>query len=308
MGDAEYKKRKRAEVDEDALLLRPRKSQVVERKDTNPSAPLNITKPSTRTDGRSRQEKSERRSKRRQETRTNVSTEAEENGELKIGALANSDRHLVTEGRRAQRDSQNRQRSGQPPRSVSSDNPAPIQSVTIHSSTKQQRFILFVGNLPYTATTPQIQSHFAKLAPKAVRHSTNKSTGRSKGFAFLEFDGYDKMKTCLKLYHHSIFDPQELNDPSVESAVRMNNSGRKINVELTAGGGGGRSEKRKEKIKEKNHKLDEQRERRKTKEKEEKQKDSKGRAGNPATSANAMISGQKDEMGDIHPSRRNRVG
>lgn len=29
---------------------------------------------------------------------------------------------------------------------------------------------------------------------------------KSKGYAFLEFDGYDHMKTCLKLFHHSNFD------------------------------------------------------------------------------------------------------
>ena len=36
----------------------------------------------------------------------------------------------------------------------------------------------------------------------------------------MDFDNYDRMKTCLKLYHHSSF------DDGVSSA-------RKINVELT---------------------------------------------------------------------------
>lgn len=43
---------------------------------------------------------------------------------------------------------------------------------------------------------------------------------KSKGYAFLEFDGYDHMKTCLKLFHHSMFD-DGVSPP------------RKISVELT---------------------------------------------------------------------------
>lgn len=62
--------------------------------------------------------------------------------------------------------------------------------------------------------------HFAKVQPTSIRHSTHKETGKSKGFAFLEFSGYDRMKTCLKLYHHSSF------EDGVSPA-------RKINVELT---------------------------------------------------------------------------
>lgn len=76
------------------------------------------------------------------------------------------------------------------------------------------------GNLPYSATHSSIVQHFAKVQPVSIRHRTNKSTGKSKGFAFLEFSRYDRMKTCLKLYHHSMFDNGET-------------PGRRLNVELT---------------------------------------------------------------------------
>lgn len=79
---------------------------------------------------------------------------------------------------------------------------------------------LFTGNLPYTATTESISEHFQKAQPRSVRHRTEKDSGKSKGFAFLEFDGYDRMKTCLKLYHHSSFDDKQ-------------SPPRKINLELT---------------------------------------------------------------------------
>ncbi|KFY23800.1 hypothetical protein V491_02410 [Pseudogymnoascus sp. VKM F-3775] len=88
------------------------------------------------------------------------------------------------------------------------------------------RFIVFVGNLPFTATVESITAHFAAVHPVSVRNLTQKDDPtKSKGCAFVEFEGYDHMKTCLKTYHHS-----EFNDGKSEA--------RKINVELTAGGGG----------------------------------------------------------------------
>ncbi|KAI9706548.1 MAG: hypothetical protein M1836_003555 [Candelina mexicana] len=141
------------------------------------------------------------------------------------------------------------------------------------------KFIVFIGNLPFTATTESVTKHFAKLKPVSVRHRTHKETGRSKGFAFLEFDGYDRMKTCLKLYHHSDF-----ND-GISPA-------RQINVELTAGGGGSKSEERRSKLKTKNEKLNEQRKRMVLEEKNTKREKAKKAAG---------------DGDDVHPSRRGRV-
>jgi len=85
---------------------------------------------------------------------------------------------------------------------------------------KGERFIVFVGNLPFSATKDTITAHFKKVEPADVRLMTHKDSGKSKGFAFLEFEKYDRMRTCLKLYHHSVFDDGT-------------KKGRKINVELT---------------------------------------------------------------------------
>ncbi|KAI9716084.1 MAG: hypothetical protein M1812_005511 [Candelaria pacifica] len=141
------------------------------------------------------------------------------------------------------------------------------------------KFIVFIGNLPFTATTESVAKHFAKLKPVSVRHRTHKDTGKSKGFAFLEFDGYDRMKTCLKLYHHSDFDDGI-------SPIR------KVNVELTAGGGGSKSEDRRSKLKAKNEKLNEQRKRRILEEEKVKRENANKAAG---------------KGDDVHPSRRGRV-
>ena len=77
------------------------------------------------------------------------------------------------------------------------------------------------GNLPYTATHDAVAKHFSKIAPSKIRLATEKKDAQKcRGFGFIDFMAYDRMKTCLKLYHHSIFDDGV-------------SPGRRINVELT---------------------------------------------------------------------------
>ncbi|KZF24268.1 hypothetical protein L228DRAFT_259508 [Xylona heveae TC161] len=177
-----------------------------------------------------------------------------------------------------------------------------------HQGGKAVRFIVFIGNLPYSATTESVTKHFAKIQPTSVRHLTDKETGKSKGFAFLEFEAYDRMKTCLKLYHHSNF------DDGISPA-------RKINVELTAGGGGGKSRDRKWKLRTKNEKLNEQRKRQQQEQaKQEAQKAKKGRhqqshqqrhqqqrprpgRGGDGGGAGGGAGIGAEDQGGIHPSR-----
>ncbi|KAK9460996.1 uncharacterized protein V1516DRAFT_674709 [Lipomyces oligophaga] len=104
------------------------------------------------------------------------------------------------------------------------------------------RFILFVGNLPYSTTRETLSEHLAASKPDLIRLPSNKETGKLKGYAFAEFTGQDasrRMNVCLRL-HHTEFE------------------NRKINVELTAGGGGS-SAARVEKLKQKNEKLEKER-------------------------------------------------
>lgn len=97
-----------------------------------------------------------------------------------------------------------------------------------------------------------------------VRLLTNKSTGqddpgKSKGFAFLEFTSPNALQHALKLHHSTL-------------------SGRKINVELSAGGGGN-SAVRKAKIEKARVKLDAERSAKvkKVKAKKEESKEEKAR-------------------------------
>jgi hypothetical protein len=71
------------------------------------------------------------------------------------------------------------------------------------------------------------------LTPKA--QPTTKSIPKSKGFAFLEFTNRNALQHALKLHHSEL-------------------EGRKINIELTAGGGG-KSESRLNKLKKRNKEL-----------------------------------------------------
>jgi nucleolar protein 6 len=123
---------------------------------------------------------------------------------------------------------------------------------------RDHRFIVFIGNLPFSATKESVQAHFKSIMPFSIRLPMKEDAPtKCKGWGFLEFEQFDKLKTALKLYHHSMF-----NDGISPE--------RKINVELTVGGGGN-SEKRKYKIKEKNKKLSDERTRNRMSE-EEKQK------------------------------------
>ncbi|SPO20409.1 related to NOP6 - protein with possible role in rRNA processing [Ustilago trichophora] len=134
------------------------------------------------------------------------------------------------------------------------------------TTAKGSKFILFVGNMAFTTTSDNISKHFGqacgevpsvrlltrKADPNALANlpaSKRKSIAKgkaqdptkpqSKGCAFVEFKSSEALRKALK-FHHTMLE------------------GRKINVELTAGGGG-KSENRQEKIKAKNAGLEKER-------------------------------------------------
>ncbi|KAJ2371144.1 hypothetical protein IW150_004730 [Coemansia sp. RSA 2607] len=103
------------------------------------------------------------------------------------------------------------------------------------------RFIAFVGNIPFKTTAEELKKIMKSANPVSVRLGTHKDTGKSRGFAFVEFGSSSDLKTALKFHHHRIGE-------------------KKINVELTVGGGG-KSETRTKKINERREKLDNERKR-----------------------------------------------
>ncbi|OMH80637.1 putative RNA-binding protein [Zancudomyces culisetae] len=103
----------------------------------------------------------------------------------------------------------------------------------------KRRFLAFVGNLSYDTTREDIEKFFKAARPTSVRLITDKNTGKSKGFGFLEFRYSTDLDKALKFH-------------------KMELDGRKINVEFTVGGGGN-SQNRKDKIHERRKVLDEER-------------------------------------------------
>ncbi|ANB15011.1 Nop6p [Sugiyamaella lignohabitans] len=137
------------------------------------------------------------------------------------------------------------------------------------ASKPANRYIVFIGNLPYDCNADELTQHIKASAPAAVR--------LRKGFAFVEFNGSDattKLNVALRL-HHTVF------------------KNRKINVELTAGGGGNTAARR-QKIQEKNEKLREEHAQRIAQEAK-------------AAAAKKKVSGEADAPSgpapSIHPSR-----
>ena len=183
-------------------------------------------------------------------------------------------------------------------------------AIAKHAAPKpSERFIVFVGNLPFNTTDFALKAHFKKLEPYTLRHRTDPQTKKSKGFAFLEFENYDRMKTCLQMYHHSMFDPEDKELGGKGKGTGR--GGRQINVELTAGGGG-KTKDRKDKIRVKNVRLEEQRQRKaETERKEEGKKKGKNDAGKkrderrPRADAKVELGG---DPGGMHPSRMAMMG
>ncbi|KAI9848524.1 MAG: hypothetical protein M1837_007193 [Sclerophora amabilis] len=155
------------------------------------------------------------------------------------------------------------------------------QSSTNDSDKKNHRFI--PSSIRHITQKPEEGKSKAKRSSGKKSDSAEGKEGQSKGYAFLEFDSYERMETCLRTFHHSMV------------------GGRRINVELTAGGGGSSSARR-EKIYTKNEKLTEERRKRREKEYEQQYKGDNGKA-----KVNGEGEGGEDVRGDIHPSRRARV-
>lgn len=128
------------------------------------------------------------------------------------------------------------------------------------SGKKGKRFLLFVGNIPFTAPYDAVLEHFSCVGRDNItelRLLTRRKSGDAtmvdgrplhKGCGFIEFANDAALKKALKL-HHSVIKGYG-DDPAGKL--------RKINVELTAGGGGS-GENRKQRIAKKNSALTEER-------------------------------------------------
>lgn len=164
----------------------------------------------------------------------------------------------------------------------------PQKSVpTTEGAQKNKRFTLFLGNLSFKTSIEDIQAHIKPtgVTPLSVRMQTDPKTSKPKGFAFVDLENFMALDKVLNLHHSSL-------------------GGRKINVELTAGGGG-KGEARKAKIQKKNEKLDVERETSQKTKREAEAKKARTRGANGPSAEDKQK--KAEEMADVNPARRKRI-
>jgi RNA recognition motif-containing protein len=67
---------------------------------------------------------------------------------------------------------------------------------------------LYVGNLPYSTTEDDLRSLFAQAGTvKSVTLITDRDSGRSKGFGFVEMETEEEAQQAISMFHGS-----QLND------------------------------------------------------------------------------------------------
>lgn len=70
---------------------------------------------------------------------------------------------------------------------------------------------LFVGNLTFTATENDLQDHFAQAgAVLSVNIMQDRTTGRSRGFAFIEMGSKEDIEKAIAMFHEKDFQGRPL--------------------------------------------------------------------------------------------------
>jgi RNA recognition motif-containing protein len=97
---------------------------------------------------------------------------------------------------------------------------------------------LYVGNLPYSTDDKQLRAVFEEIGqqPREVRIITDRMTGQSRGFAFVEVNDATAAQACISALHGKPFGGRTLtvNEARERDATRPPGSGPR-----PGGGGGG---------------------------------------------------------------------
>ena len=65
---------------------------------------------------------------------------------------------------------------------------------------------LFVGGIPFQATEAELEEHFAQAGTVvSAKIITDRDTGRSKGFGFVEMDADDAGAKAIEMFHDQDF-------------------------------------------------------------------------------------------------------
>ena len=99
---------------------------------------------------------------------------------------------------------------------------------------------LYVGNLPFSATEQTILSKFAECGTvESVKLITDRDTGRSKGFGFIEMGTESEARAAIDALNNTDFDgrPLRVNEAKPQKKRSSGGGGR---GGYGGGGGGGR--------------------------------------------------------------------
>ena len=103
---------------------------------------------------------------------------------------------------------------------------------------------LFVGNLSYQTMENDLQEYFSQAGVvSSVNLMLDKFTGKSRGFAFIEFASMDEANKAVEMFHNKEFQGRQLTvniaRPREERAPRGERSGGGGGGGWRGGGGGG---------------------------------------------------------------------
>lgn len=94
---------------------------------------------------------------------------------------------------------------------------------------------LYVGNLPYSATEENILGKFAACGTvESVKLITDRDTGRSKGFGFIEMGSESEARAAIETLNNTDFDGRPLRVNEAKPQKKRSSGGR------GGYGGGGR--------------------------------------------------------------------
>ncbi|KAJ2488702.1 hypothetical protein IWW37_004606 [Coemansia sp. RSA 2050] len=159
----------------------------------------------------------------------------------------------------------------------------------VNPSGSAVRFIAFVGNVPFKTTAQELQEFLRAANPTSVRLMTDKDTGKSRGFAFVDFASSADLKHALKFHHMPL-------------------GSKKINVELTAGGGGN-SNVRREKLQRRREDLDEERRKDGANKRQKTGPRERGAESGEASETSPLSTSRSDPVQEPAPAKREaRVG
>jgi RNA recognition motif-containing protein len=90
---------------------------------------------------------------------------------------------------------------------------------------------VFVGNIPFDVTEAELREFF-KLAGKITQIAIPKDreTGKSRGFAFLEFESHSQMMDAIERYKNAILKDRKI---SVSEAKKKDSSQSKTNLKVS---------------------------------------------------------------------------